>query len=709
MKLGKLSEIKKGFIDYLQKLEKKEQEKGNNILHEDFNDDTFSLFDHASEFKKYLQSKAYKYSININQVDLVAASIFKAISGGSDEGLEDETSSKDSEKSDEKLENTTELYSDLFGDENMVGIFDSDKSGELSQDEIAFALTNIGAIDGTNNKVSLKDFAGLSNYIKAFQKVNPNLGGDEFKTALLDSIKALDGDSDNLTIDDFTLINSEEAKLANQDYAEMGEDGSAIPESEKPTSLNTHESNYKGPDGQLKSNELTAGVISLDGEIAELEKQIEEQNELKAKAAEASKEYFEQNQYKEKLSNLNTLISNINDYNSQITTLEADLHTIEYNLNAAEAELANLSDATVFTEYQQGIDKRREELNGDASKGIQGEIEKLKENKAKKETELKEAEANLKQANDQREALEGEIAEIEANNPDEESRQVIAQCNENIGKLKEAIGDKERETGLQGEKAKKEKELNTQRNQEKEDAKVFGAAQAYRQSEFVKFMMDYAINPATKKKYDEAYFNGSGAYCAVFTSEVSEKLYAEVLKRLGFDPSSVQYGDTNADKALRTNQMSMSAAPWGNNIQSVLNSLGLNAQGTIDVTGMSDAEKADLVRSGKVYPGMTWEYKHYENGQLVYHTGFVESINQDLSWNTIEGNTTVKYSDGKSEDHTVGSHKRDGFKPYLSSFTDSTLKALIWAYEATEDPEKKEKLKNLVYSSYYSHRGTTDV
>ena len=532
---------------------------------------------------------------------------------------------------------------------------------------------------------------GLSEYINGFQKTNPKLEGDEFKTALVESLKALDGDSEALTEEDFAHINDVETKLEVQNYQEVGNDGKVSPTADtKLSSPNTHASNYTGPSGELKSADLALGVVSIDGDIASLEKKIEEQNKIKADAVNASSEYFAQNQYTDKLSNLNTLIDSINTYNSTKTTLEADLHTIKYDISAFQAELENLADPAVFTEYQEEIDKRRQELSE--------QISALQQQQTEKEAKLSETKTALEQANADRDTLEKEIKEIEENNPDKEAQKVIDECNKNITDLKQQIDN------LKTKKESEEQELAKQREQEIKDSEVYGAAQAYRQSEFVKFMMDTAIDPKTKEYYDKWYYENmnGGAYCAVFTSEMSEYLYSAVIERLGINPSAMNaYGDqNNSSQGLTGDQMSMSAAAWGEKIQPALDALGLNARGTIDVTGMTDEQKADLVRSGKVYPGMTWEYSYYENGKLCYHTGFVESINKDLSWNTIEGNTVVKYDDGTSENHTVGSHKKDGLTPHLSSFTDSTLKALIWAYQAGKITE--EQMKNLTYSAYYS-------
>ena len=217
--------------------------------------------------------------------------------------------------------------------------------------------------------------------------------------------------------------------------------------------------------------------------------------------------------------------------------------------------------------------------------------------------------------------------------------------------------------------------------------------------------MDYATNPETKKYYDEWYFkNWNGhSYCAIFTTNVTELMYAKVMDKLGLTKEDLKnldgYGQlNNGQQGINGIQMGMHAIQWGNEIQPALDSLGINMNATLDITKLSAEERKEAVRNGLIYPGMTFEYKDADGG---YHTGFVESINKDLTWTTIEGNITVKYDDNSSERHTVGAKTADTSKSNLASMTDSTAKAFIWAYQ--KGILSIEQINSMTYSGIFSN------
>ncbi|MBR6163947.1 hypothetical protein IKQ26_08690 [bacterium] len=695
MSLGK---VKQSFLKYLLKHDR------DNVLSGKDTGANFSLFDYMTEFREYLKtqgkSDASIYSLNVHDISEFVGDISLFLNSEGGETPEALSATEGEEGS----VNPMEMYAELFNNETMVGIFDSDSDGKLSQDELIAALTEVGAVDGNTEDITLEDFEGLNNYINAFKEANPDISEDEFTDKLLESIKALDGDGTKLSYNDFKKIGdkiaeaevlgateafsyteeiSEEQILEQVQQVFQSSSADALGAATAGgNTLNTHASNYQGPSGELKSHELTKAVEAKDGEIEGLENQIIEQNKTKAKAASASSEYFAENKYDEKVQGLNTLIGNINKYNSTLTSTKAELHETQYDLNAAKVELENLQDPVVFTEYQDDITKLKEDLKK--------QISELTEKEQNLQKTIKDTQEALTQAETDRTTLEGEIKTIEANNPDAESKAIIEQCNKTIEELQGKI------KSAKAEKTSSESKLSTQREQEIKDSDVYGLAQAYRQSEFVKFMMDYATDPATKQKYDAWHAKNKGAYCAIFTSEVSEIMYAKVLDKLGIDPKSMnKYGDQNSStQGLTGDQMAMAASAWGEKIQPALKALGLTGQATVNLRGMSQSERAELVRQGKIYPGMTFEY---DGG---YHTGFIESINKDLSWNTIEGNTAVKYSDGKSESGTVGSHKRDATNSRMYAATDSTIKALIWAYQAGKIT--LEELQSMTYAAKFS-------
>ncbi len=687
-----LESVKNSFIKHLtDKLDKN--------LFGKFNPEDMSLFELMSELNTFLSQDANMdvslFSFSTSQIESIVHNISLFNQEGED-AVNDKVATGYFEGDKQEL-GMYELYSEIFKDENVINMFDSDGDKQLSEEEMATAMQNIAAIDGVSNEVSLKDFVGLQSFIQDFVANHPDLEGEELAKALLESINGLDGDLSQLSIDDFQklgqkldemgLLGGTQPTTTDDLVQQLQQTFSQVPSTYSSgafqgTSLNTHDSNYTGPSGELKSHEMRDAVVNTDSEIAGLENQIVEQNNLKLEAAKASSAYFAENKYDEKVSSLNSIINDINTYNSTLTTARSDLHETQYDLNAAKVELENLQDPVVFTEYADEINQLREQLQND--------VRTLTEKEQTLTQTIQDTENKLSQAETSRDALQTEIKTIEDNNPDAESKAKIAQYNANIEQLQNQINTKK------ATKKTQEDQLTTQRKQEIEDSNVYGLAQAYRQSEFVKFMMDYAINPATKAKYDDAHAKNPGAYCAIFTSDVSEIMYSETLKRLGIDPKTMQtYGDQNSSsQGLSGDQMAMTASAWGDKLQPALQALGMAGSATLHLDGMSEAQRAELVRQGKIYPGMTFEY----NGG--YHTGFIESINKDLSWNTIEGNTAVKYSDGTSESGTVGSHKRDATNMRMYAATDSTLKALIWAYQAGKIT--KEQLQAMTYAHQYS-------
>ena len=198
--------------------------------------------------------------------------------------------------------------------------------------------------------------------------------------------------------------------------------------------------------------------------------------------------------------------------------------------------------------------------------------------------------------------------------------------------------------------------------------------------------------------YKKYYQSQNGAYCAVFTSEVTEVLYAAVMDKLGLSKSDLQsmmsgLGDTNGNgQSVTGTQMSMESYSWGQKIQAALNQVGINTTASIDITKMTEEEKRNAVREGKIYPGMTFEYKR-ENGG--YHTGFIESINPDLSWNTIEGNTTIKLTNGSTQQHTVGSHASDALSSPITTATNSISKVLVWLVQSGKMTKEEVNQKYL--------------
>ena len=552
----------------------------------------------------------------------------------------------------------------------------SGKDVQTIQEEINAAIENGEQQDEMSTVDNMLSVIFEDENIKALLDIDQN--GELDSNEIMQYLKTtslIDGNGENLSLDDLlTSIESLAKGITPEDILTEEVAPSGTPLS-KP---NTHSSNYKEPDGTLVSYSKEDDLNSINEKIAEANNQIVEKNNQKAQIKAQDVEYCQM------ISDLNDRTSAISDCENIISSLQGDLHTIEYDLIAVQTELDNLSDPVIFTEQQADIDELRQQLESQKTN--------LETQKAQKQEELEKEESNLEILNTEKTNLESQIADYEAQHPDNE----IDEINAEIEAIKQTIAQYE------SDKEQIEQELNTQREQELEDAEVYGRACAYRESELVKFMMDYATDPETKEYYDKWYyekFNGK-AYCSVFTSNVVELMYAKAADKLGLSADDLKTlmansGDlNNKSQGLTGTQFACSSDKWGEKVQPALDAAGIDVQATIDITDMTEQERKDAVRNGLIYPGMIFTYKRADGG---YHTGFIESINKDLSWNTIEGNTAVTYDDGTSEIHTVGAHRRDGSYEDLAAVNDPTCKVLYWLKKLGYSDEA---INALIYGKY---------
>lgn len=590
--------------------------------------------DYENLFKYYLRKETNLTSDEISlEIDNISSlGIFEDL-----EKTQDENNSQlSSEEELSELERFNEVLNVLFEEEEILNQLDVNQDGELDDEEKMTFLTSISSMDGKGDDLSMEDLV-----LTAKELMNGKTLEEVILMAEANSIL----DSEDATLD--------ELKEAS--------------ESSKLSSPNTHASNYTEPDGTLKSKETE---VTTQNSIEEIDKQIEAKNneKLQLKAQETK--------YTQMISDLKAINEKVSASESKIESYNSELHSITFDLETVKAQLANMSEPVIFTEYKDEYEQQKASLEAQ-----QQTLEaSQKEIQAKIDAEQK----NLDILKTQKSSKEEEISAYESEHPDNE----ITQINEDIKDLEQ-------------QKQNLQDELKEQREQEISDAEIYGKSKAHRESELVKFMMDYATDPATKEKYDKWYyeeFNGK-AYCAVFSSDVVKIMYAKAAEKMGIDESKLQEFYENADKTCPKNRGVGSllfassvagTAAWGNEMQTALNDAGIDVQATVDITSMTAEERKNAVRDGKIYPGMTFTYM--ENGRL--HIGFVESLNADLSWNTIEGNTFVRYEDGSSESNTVGSHRRDTSFADLSTVTDSTVKVMLWMkYMGYSD----EQIENLMY------------
>jgi len=535
--------------------------------------------------------------------------------------LNDSTSLSEGDMTSEDI--LMESLNTIFDDETVIAELDSDNNGKLSDIEKAdFLNALVSANENNNDSFSFKD--------------------------LMTTIQGIMG---GMSLED--AINQTQA-------ASFSESPAVEQTGSNPLSKpNTHSSNYERSSGELVSYQKENDLNAINEKIGEARNQIIEKNNQKAEIMKADQIYTQ------KINDLNNVLSAITQGEANVAKIESEIHKAQFELTSKTAELANLAEPQILDDltykYTNETGAEAQGSFADYKANLEREIQSLQETITTKTGELSQAQTQLNEDKAKETTLKGEIQQYEAglNNED------INTINSDIADLEKTIEQYE------ADKKAIQEQLNQQRSQEISDAEVVGKNDAFRQSEFTKFMLDYATDPATKAYYDKWYyehFNGK-AYCAVFTSNVVEVMYAKVAEKLGLD--------LNMSQGVNGNQFSMESQSWGKKIQAELNARGIDTIPTFNFEGMSKAQKAELVRQGMVYPGMVFEYTDH-NGS--YHTGFIESINDDLSYNTIEGNVQIKYEDGTIENHTVGAKKGGKVEEHstFSGVTDPTVKVLCW-------------------------------
>ena len=595
-----LNLLKLKFFNYLE-----EKNEDNNINAADLMASDVSLFMFSGEFQKFIEEEGYNLGLD------------EDFSGSMSDLLELEFDSEKEElvageDATDEQKSLIDIVNDLFKNEDVKKSSDMDGDGKLSQEEMTNFLQLMNEFDEDKENLSLNDIFSAMEGLKD-GTFNPSEGIVP---------PALGNPPD---------VQQPPAQASSTPTSPGGPSGSS---SSNPvygsngvpaTPLVTKSSPTETSDKQAKD------IEEIDREIAQ------KNNEITTLSSEKANAYSNNNEYKSLIASFNDAGKAISDSNTNITKFEQELHQVQTDISSKQAEFDNLQDPKIFKEYKEEIESKRNELKSS--------LESLKTKASNLEDKISKEKQTLSKNEKEKSDLEKQISDFETNNPNEK----IKDINSAIENLKKDIDS------LKQQKEIKEQELKNTREQEKSDSKVYGKMTAYRQSEFVKYMMDYATSPATADAYNKA--KHAGAWCAVFTSEVTEKLYAIAAKALGIA--------TNRSQGLNGNQVAMHTSAWGNSVQSDINKAGIKKQATINIGAMSMEERRNAVRNGLIYPGMTFEYE--ANGG--YHTGFIESINPDLTWNTIEGNT---------KGGVVGTNQRDATNNRLTSVTDTTLKVYYW-------------------------------
>lgn len=465
------------------------------------------------------------------------------------------------------------------------------------------------------------------------------------------SISSKDGDATGISNDDLNIFTSELFK----DDESSPVLSAPIKKNSKVNYKNTHSINYTPDKSGLNA--------SADSENA-INQQISEINDKFSPLLEQKKLLMADNQeYVSLISQSQQINSNIILIESNIEKIESQLQSVKFDLSAAAAELSNTNDAQIFSDYQSVIDERRAYLQNQVSS-----LQKQEENLNKS---LKDKKSELDDLKTQKGDIDTQISNIEAENPNSQIQSINAEINK-----------------LNSDKTSLQNKLSEIRQQSLSDAEIYGKAQAYRNSELVANLLNPLLTDETKARYDKYFYESNGySYCDQFVKNGVDAFYQSVLKEMGFSDNEIEKMMSYEKSVLASNGIDSkyiagseyvrecsSTKTWGEKYQNVLNACGIDLNASVDISNMSEADLKNSIRDGKIYPGMT--FLTLKNGQ--YHVGFVESINKDMTLNTIEGNTFIQYSDGSSERGTVGSHTHNPADMSLQGASDITAKVYFW-------------------------------
>lgn len=170
----------KGFTSYLEEL--------NEVSGKNYNtsSDSVSIFMYANEFKNYIADEldvdASIFSKSINDIlnmDIVNGKLVEKEENlnqdefvASEEDETKETSEPENEtSSNNNKSDLTDILNNLFQDSSVIEALDSNKSGDLDEDEITSFLNTIKDLDGDNTNISLNDILSGIDYIQNGQSL----------------------------------------------------------------------------------------------------------------------------------------------------------------------------------------------------------------------------------------------------------------------------------------------------------------------------------------------------------------------------------------------------------------------------------------------------------------------------------------------------------------------------------------------------------
>ncbi len=418
----KLSELQKEFKNYLSSLnttQNVQTEETSDVSNEmtessseendekkyDLENKNVSVFSYADEFDKFLNAK---YKDDIDEAKMKTDDLLN-LKFENGKFIEEGTKSKQSEN---KLP-LVGILNDLFTDEKMKTIIDSDSDGKIDKEEATEFLKAIDDLDGQKGDISIKDLlAGtkkiqdldLSDYDSEDDTTSGNPSSPGGVSA------GSPGTVNNTSIAPYSVQSAPSGSVSDEELEEL-EQQKIEKENEVKSAQEEYNRVFTG-----ENENVQAAQNSYDNAKADYEKLLEEKEKLEAEQQkqieEAVKQIEEETQaVDEAQAKLQESETAISSQEAIIAQDEASLSTLKDSLNAVKQQEGDKDDdskseiQSKTAELNSKISEAQEKLENDKAK-----LQELTEARDNAKSELETKQKNLEQAQNKKTELETEFA-----------------------------------------------------------------------------------------------------------------------------------------------------------------------------------------------------------------------------------------------------------------------------------------------------------
>ena len=401
--------------------------------------------------------------------------------------------------SDEEKANTKEFLSALSGDgDNLssedIKIFtqmlDNNGDGNISNDERS-VLKQCMEILGNSKNSKGNPLKVLKDYIDKLYE-NPNYNKDN----LIDFIKSLDGDSDNLTVDDLLklaeyaaegIMPNEILEAADAQSASSSPAGSGA---NAPFSPAVKEKNIDNMSIEELEEELSNAQSTADTALNELEETLKEENaELAEKLSTAKENITEtQNQITEKNTLLTEKQTSLTEAQNSVSQLGSEISSLEGQLSSCENE----SEKSALRQQIEQLKDQKQELETNTIPKLNEEIQQINE-------ELTTLNSTLEEYNAEFAEIQNEISTLAQTN------EAIAAKQEEYQQATEYVNNIQSKLALR--KADEEKAKNVDMPEIDERSKDYSQNEEY---DFTNLPLTYTLDGQTYNCVGFASYNING-------------------------------------------------------------------------------------------------------------------------------------------------------------------------------------------------------